>query len=42
MTVMTKGERSIEVHDADSIEKYEQLGWQVQVDSDGDEGEGDE
>jgi len=41
MTTMTKNGRVKEIHDESEIEKYEQLGWQIQSDSNSDNSEGD-
>lgn len=41
MTTMVKNGRVKEIHDESEIKKFEQLGWQIQTDSDSDGSEGD-
>ncbi len=41
MTTMIKNGIVKEVHDDNEVEKYSQLGWQVQTDSDSDNSKGD-
>lgn len=41
MATMTKNGRVKEIHDDSEIKKYEQLGWQLQTDSESNNSQGD-